>query len=581
MTFPRVTVAEWRAQVEKELAGASFDKSLVHVNAEGLAIQPLYTEALPEAAPPGMAPFTRGASSTPSPFQICMRQNGRDTEALDEDLNGGAEALWIDGDTDLDRLFTSEKARSLSFVVDGDLSEFIDVAKRHNLSTKSLRFVLAADPLAALARGEAAASSLPDALTALGQGARTVRDHHPLAHAVLVSTLPVHAAGADDADELAVALSVGAAYLRALVDAGFEVAAAARQMAVQISVGRDTFAEIAKLRALRLCWSKLFAAAGAPEAPLALLHAVCSSRTLTTRDPWVNMLRTTTQMFAAILGGADLITPTTYDEAVAPASALGRRVARNTGLVLREESHLGRVIDPAGGSYYLESLTDALAREAWRRFRALEAAGGVAQALADGSLRERLETAWKKRSDAIAKRKEPITGVSEFANLDEKMLPRPDDHDPESGNEERESAGHDALATHRDAEAFEALRDRADRLAATGHAPSVALITLGPPAEHRARLGFASGFFAAGGIRAQSTTETAGGIACLCGSDERYAAEAVSRARELKAAGCARVLLAGRPGPLEPALREAGIDAFIYVGCDVVTILGNILGAQS
>jgi methylmalonyl-CoA mutase len=281
----------------------------------------------------------------------------------------------------------------------------------------------------------------------------------------------------------------------------------------------------------------------------------------------VNMLRVTTQVFAAALGGADLVTPAAFDVALGPASALGRRVSRNTALVLRDESSLGRVQDPAGGAYYFDSLTDALAREAWKRFRAIEREGGIVEALVSGRLRGRLDAAWAQWADLIAKRKAPVLGVSEFANLDEK-LPRP--------AHENEASTGPALPTRRDAEAFEDLRLRADRSATR---PEALLVTLGALAESRARVGFASNFFGAGGVRVRETThDEPAAIACLCGSDKRYAAEAVGRARALKAAGCRRVLLAGRPGPLEAALREAGVDGFLYAGCDAVALLSELLG---
>jgi methylmalonyl-CoA mutase len=514
MKFPEITVAQWRAQVEKDLAGVPFDKALVYTTPEGLAVQPLYTES----REPG--PFTRGLHASPSPFRVCMRY--QDDAALAEDLAGGAEAIWFNGPVsgaiDLRRVF---------LIVD-DAASLLEAAARQGVPEAELRFAVLDQPTAA--------------------------------QVGMISTLSAHRAGADAADELAIALSSGAAHLGALLEAGLDATSAARNLGVQISVGRDTFAELCKLRALRTCWQKLFAAAGAPDAPLALLHAVCSPRTLTERDPWVNQLRVTTQIFSAVLGGADLVTPAAFDEALGAPGALGRRVARNSALVLREESHLGRVADAGGGSYYIEALTDALAREAWRRFQSLEREGGIAAAIESGSLKTRLDAAWKKRRELIVKRREAITGVSEFANLGEEEIYR---------RERGERRGED----RRDAEPFERLRDRADELAKAGHAPRVRLSLLGPRVEHRARLDFAAGFFAAGGFRVGDVAE----IACICGSDERYAADAAERARSLKAAGCRRVLLAGRPGALEPALREAGVDGFIFVGCDVVAVLSELL----
>ncbi|MEJ7729595.1 MAG: methylmalonyl-CoA mutase family protein [Polyangiaceae bacterium] len=399
--------------------------------------------------------------------------------------------------------------------------------------------------------------------------ARLAAERFPSAVTALVCTARYHDAGADAVDELAIAIATGARYLRALVDAGLDVDAAAARVAVRMAVGRDTFLELCKLRALRVCWSKLLLACGAATHRLEV-HAVCSSRTLAARDPWVNMLRVTTQVFAAVLGGADLVTPRAFDEALATRSPLGQRVARNTALVLREESGLGRVADPGGGSYYLESVTDALARAAWARMREIEAEGGMVAALASRKVQQRIEASWQAQLRRIVTRRQAVLGVSEFANLDE-VLPA-----PPLGAAPGGGAG---LSAHRDAEAFEALRARADPRQPP---PEALLSTLGPFAESRPRAGFAAGFFAAGGIRTRESGEPEGAaIACVCGSDERYAAEAVERVRALKAAGCGRVLLAGKPGEQERALREAGVDGFVFVGCDVVGVLGELLEVAS
>jgi methylmalonyl-CoA mutase len=533
MTFPPVSLADWRAKVEAELKGAAFDKALTHVNAEGIRVQPLYVEA-PKLAVPHASDAVR----------LCSAWDGRDQATLTDEIAGGADALWLRSGVRLDAFFAREDARRCFLV--------LDLASAESLP-RDLAFALTADPIGDLARGRDAE------LAAFAE--RVGRHARVNGRSVMVSTLPYHDAGADAADELAFALSTGAAYLRSLVAAGMSVAEAAAQLSVQTSVGRDTFDELCKLRALRVCWHKLCAVAGAPGTTL-LVHAVSSSRALTVRDPWVNMLRISTQVFAASLGGADLVTPAAFDEAAGAASYLGRRVARNTLLVLREESWLGRVLDPAAGSYYLDSLTDALAREAWQRFRAIEADGGIVAMLGNGKLRARLDAAWQRRSELVTKRKEAIVGVSEFANLDE-SVPKPS-----------AARAHDdrALPQHRDAEAIEALRDRADALARA----CVSVVTLGPPAEHRARVGFATALFAVAGLGTQTEPN---GVACLCGSDERYAVEAADAARALKAQGCARVLLAGRPGALEPALRAAGVDDFIFLGCDVVAALAPVVAA--
>ncbi len=507
MTFPRVTAADWRAQVEKELAGASFEKTLMSKTAEGLSIAPLYTEA----------PRTQ-ALGAGAPFRIIMRHE----TGVADDLDNGAEGLWL-------------KASSLPEIPVRDAFFVIERGAPPAGTRKDLRFALIGAP----------------------ELAKEISSTYPNGIAAMVSTLADHEAGADSADELAIALSTGAAYLDTMIGSGLSPDAAAKHLAVQIAVGRDTFAELCKVRALRVCWQKLLAAVKA--VPLrTLIHAVCSFRTLTQRDPWVNMLRGTTQVFAAVLGGADLVTPLSFDLALGTPSALSRRVARNTGLVLRDESSLGRVSDPAAGSYYLETFTDELAREAWKRFQALEKEGGIHAVRSSGRLQERLDASWKARLALLATRRAPVLGVSDFANLDEQLPSVPS-----------------AVSTlgHRDSEQFELLRLRVD-----ARPVEAVLVTLGSLAESRPRATFATGFFAAGGIRSRETTSTEqASIACLCGTDEHYATEAVEKVKALRAAGCQKVLLAGKPGALEKPLRDAGIDGFIFMGCDVISTLNEVL----
>ena len=500
MTFPQVTAADWRAQVEKELAGASFDKTLIFKTAEGLSIAPLYTEAKHTHA--------IGAGTS---FKIVMRGTA-------DDLANGADGLWLDGEA-----LPQVQAPGAFFVVEGTLPPN---------ARMDLHFAIVGAP----------------------EHAKRIARQYPNGRAAMVSTLKDHEAGADAADELAIALSTVAQYLEFMLAAGLEPKVAAKQLAVQISVGRDTFAELCKLRALRVCLEKILSAAKA-DGERTLIHAVCSTRTLAQRDPWVNMLRETTQVFAAVLGGADLVTPLPFDRALGgESSALAQRVARNTGLVLREESSLGRVADPSAGSYYLETLTDELAREAWKRFQAIEKEGGIQAVRSSGWLAARLEASWNARLESIAKRKAPVLGVSEFANVDER-LPRAPQAVTELGL--------------RDSSVFEGLPHVAE---------TVALVTLGALAESRARVGFATGFFGAGGLRVRETTkDEKAAVACICGTDERYATEAVARVKALKAAGCKRVYLAGRPGALEADLEAAGIDGFIFMGCDVVATLKEVL----
>jgi methylmalonyl-CoA mutase len=486
-------------------------------------------------------------------------------EDLIADVADGANALWLP--LDLHSKIAREELAQTTIVLEAS-----EVPRSEIVAAITPQAILAVDPIAWRARGDAPFATIQKDLDALGQLAVAMRDRShraTIAPVACVSTVPYHDAGADAADEIAIALSTGAAYLEAFLDAGLTPNEASSLMTLRIPVGRDTFVELCKLRALRVCFTKMLVATGATSDISTLIHAVCSAQTLTVRDPWVNMLRVTTQVFAAVTGGADLVTPVAFDEAARAATAFSRRVARNTGLVLREESALGKVSDPAGGSYYFDTLTDTLARQAWAKFQDFSRNGGVAKRLESGELRRHLEATWKKRLDQIAKRKLPILGVSEFAFLEEKL---PYAVPPAS----EVAPSQNALPVHRDATTFEVLRVRADAMT-----PGILLVTLGSFASSRPRAGFAKNFFAAGGILSREvspaeSTEPAT-VVCLCGTDERYAEEAAARASELKAHGTSCVLLAGRPGALESELRKAGVDGFIFVGCDVVATLAEIL----
>jgi methylmalonyl-CoA mutase len=518
------SLEQWRALVEKELKGAPFEKALVYQAFPGVAVEPLYTER------------PAGAWREPSAqrFKICMRA----TDAR-EQLAEGADTVWLP----LEKL--SDDLPKLSVFDAFALSPLEAAAK----GTKG--FIFGVDPIAARALElrpyETLAvelASLPEAVSKLGS--------------MVVSTLPYHDAGADAADELACALSTAVQYVTAL-DGRPE------SISLRVAVGRDTFLELCKLRALRTCWAKLLAGFGVEGAPRLLVHAVCSARTLTVRDPWVNMLRVTTQIFAGVLGGADLVTPLAFDEGLGAPSGHGLRVARNTCLVLREESMLGLVADPAGGSFAFETLTDALAREAWKRFQAMEREGGILPLLRSGRLAQRISETARQRAEQVAKRKIPMLGVSDFANLEE-VLPRP--------APVTQPPAAQGFPIRRDSWPFEQLRSRADAVKPA----EVLLLTLGTFAESRPRAGFARGFFAAGGFKTRETTaDVRAPIVCLCGTDESYAAEAAQRAKSLKALGCKQVLLAGRPGANEAALRTAGIDGFLFLGSDVVATLAPLL----
>ncbi|EOD67199.1 methylmalonyl-CoA mutase family protein, partial [Amycolatopsis vancoresmycina] len=395
--------------------------------------------------------------------------------------------------------------------------------------------------------------------------AARVAGKYPNVRTIVADGLPFHEAGGSDAQELGALVAAGVAYLRALTDAGLDVEAAAGQLEFRLAATADQFSTIAKLRAARRLWARVAEVCGFTS-PMRQ-HAVTSPAMLTRRDPWVNMLRTTVACFGAGVGGADAVTVLPFDAAIGKPDAFAARIARNTHAVLLEESKLAGVADPAGGSWYVEKLTDDLAHAAWAEFTAIEGEGGVVASLDSGALAGRLAATWEKRSSRIATRRDPLTGVSEFPNLAEKPVVRaPAPVFAEGG-----------LPRHRYAEGFEALRDASDAyLASHGSRPKIFLATLGPVAAHTARAGFAANLFQAGGIEAVNPGATddlpgafrASGarIACLCGTDEAYSTHAADVAASL---GAEYVLLAGK-GTYD------GVDGNVFAGCDALEVLNGL-----
>lgn len=618
--FARPTEAEWLELVDKVLKGASFDR-LRSRTAGGLAVEPLYTRAnttVPEGGVPGSAPFVRG-SSAPTGAVTGWALRVEVDEATPEDSAARALEALERGATELTLDLRSMVARGAMAGVD-DLDRalagvLVDIAPLHLRSGEhfattagwlrelwSRRGVAAgtasggfgADPLGTLAAQGSLEVTVESALAALGELAASTAVDLPLVRAIRVDSTPYANAGADEVRELALVLATGAAYLRACSAAGLSADDACRQIEITINTDSDVFTGVAKLRALRRLWDTLTATCGAsPAARAPRINVRTAETMMTRRDPWVNLLRVTAASLAAALGGADSLTTLSYDLRLDTRGELGRRLARNTQLLLQEESNLARVSDPMGGSWYIETLTEELATAAWSQFQELEAAGGMPAVLADGTVQRLLAEGVANRFAQIATRKLPLTGVSEFPDINEAPLGAPVEHTSPSAADAATVI--DALPTVHWAQPFEELRDRSDaQLAATGERPRVFLVNLGPVAKHTARATFAANFYAAGGIVAASseTGSTSGfsdpataaadalgsgaSLVCICSSDDIYAESAVAVARALRDAELGPIHLAGRPGDLEAALREAGVVEFIHVGSNVVDVLTEV-----
>ena len=577
--FPPVSEEEWAGRAEAGLKGRPL-ALLGFRTLDGIEVRPVYPRAKASAV----------IDLSGRPAALMQRIDIADPAAANaralEDLENGASGLALV----LERTPSADDLRRLLDGVELDLIAIrldpgegardtagllLDLYASRGLDLARCDLALGLHPLSAMAaRGHLVEEAkVRDAMAGM---ARRVSDAGFAGTAFLADTRAWHAAGATEAQELALALADAVAMIRWMDQDGIGLKAAAGLTGFLVTADADQFLTIAKLRALRLLWARVREAMDV-EAKPAAVHVETAWRMLSRRDPHVNLLRTATAAFSAITGGADSVTVLPYTAASGEADGFARRMARNILMLLTEESGVGRVADPAAGSGYVEALTLALAEKAWAGFQEIEREGGLYASLRSGAVQQRIAEAAARRRAAVATRKIPITGVSEFPNLNEPPLPSP------SG--EKESV--ESLPRHRLSEPFERLCDAADAFAARkGARPIVYLATLGSLAEHGARAAWIENLLAAGGIAAQRGPATIDGfkasgatVACLCGSDAAYEAGTVEMVRALKEAGAREVLLAGRPREQEGALKSAGLDGMLHAGEDVLDALGRLHAA--
>jgi methylmalonyl-CoA mutase len=566
---------------------------------EGFAVRPLYTalDAVPEPALPGQWPYTRGGDATrdvlagwkvletfPLPGQTTADGNATVLSALADGASGlvlrvGDGGVPVD---EVDRLLEGvflELVPVLVEITEGPGSTFASAAQAITSlvaalpedKRPSLSIDLGADPLTAGLTGRPA-----PALADVVAEAAALTGYHGAVRAITVDGPTLHGLGAGAAWELAGAIAAGVEYARALSDGGVPVPDALRQISFRFAADDDQFMTIAKFRVARALWARVAEVAGAPDAGAATVHAATSLAMMAQRDPWVNMLRCTLAAFGAGVGGADTVLVHPFDVAIpggAPgvAPSFARRIARNTQLLLLEESHLGRVLDPAAGSWFVEDLTQQLADSAWTLFQSIEARGGFTAA--GDYLAEQIRDVAARRADDIAHRRTSVTGVNEFPNLGEAPL-----------------TDTDALPeVARYAAGFEALRNRSDAyLDKQGTRPRVLLLPLGPLAEHNIRTTFAANLLASGGIEtvnpgpldaagvAKAVTDAGSPtVAVICGTDARYATEVSDVVEAAHVAMVEHVCLAGAEKAVGEAVHRP--DDYLTAKIDAVVALSELL----
>lgn len=604
--FPPPTYADWRKIVDAELKGVPFEKKLVTRTYEGIALQPIYRREdvahLPHATSmPGFAPFVRGTKasgylthtwdvsqeifdSSPAEFNTTARacvgrglaglnivldkatRNGQDPDVAVEG-EVGAGGLSIAMVSDLSKAFDGiDLAKTSLFVRSGAsglpfaalLAAFCGDRR---LPTAALRGCIEMDPLGVLAHEGKLPQSLKAAYCEMAELVRWSARNAPHVQTICVHSRAWHDAGGNAVQELAFALSAAVEYLREMNARGLEVDVVAPRLRFAMTVGSNFFMEIAKLRAARMLWASAVASlGGTAESQKLTIHVRTATWNKTALDPYVNLLRGTVEAFAGAMGGCNSMQVGAFDEVIRTPDEVSQRIARNTQLVLQKECDLDRVIDPAGGSWYVETLTDSVARGAWALFQEVEKRGGMAKAMAAGFPQGEVAKTAAEKLKNVAMRRDVLVGTNQYANLKEKSLVKPaqdtsefrrrrvqqvKDHRTTADDAQSSSvlgqlskivetrnadlfeccvaaarAGATlgeiaralrvndtpdepvkAVKLQRASEAFERMRGAVDRhIAAKGTRPKIYLATMGPAAQHKARADFSRGFFALGGF---------------------------------------------------------------------------------
>ena len=575
--FPPGDPEEWAAAVAAALdrsGGLEPEEALARLRTltyDGLTIEPLYTAA--DAPVAGRRP-DRAAGGWDVRQVVDARAGGG--RAVIE-LEKGATSVWLD----LGGVATIDVA-SVGAALEGVLLDIapvvLDAGARWRAAADAIgerlqSGSLGADPLG-IAAADPDAIDIDEHLDAVARWITRLGADRPDLRVVTIDGSRFHDAGASDAQQLGTTIAAGVEYLRALDQRGVAAADAIARIELRLAATADQFATIATFRAVRRLWARVAELVEAPAATTPV-HGVTARAMMTAYDPWVNALRSTVACFAAGIAGADAVTVLPHDALYGEAATeLGRRVARNTQSILRLESHLDEVLDPAGGSWFVESFTDQLAEAAWAWFQEIEAAGGFLAAT--GLVTERIASTRAARQHDVDTRRSPLTGVTEFPDT---VGPAPPPVAP---------PGEGPLAARRWSADIEALRRRVDAHPAR---PAVFLATIGPAAVFTPRVTFATNFFQVAGLaavagpvtddpaeiaaafRAADTT-----VACLCSSDPMYGQLAVPVARALLDAGAVAVYVAGRPKQALADLAAIGVERTIHAGADVRATLTELLG---
>lgn len=592
--FPGVSTEEWRAKVVADLKGADFDKKLVWRTNEGFNVQPMYRaediEGLSTTeSQPGEFPYVRGTRTTNDWLtrqEIIADDPKTANEVARDVLTKGVTSLgfFVENADDIATLLDGICLKSVEINLNCCMCKALDIAAslvkyvKEKGASDVFRGSVNFNPLKpALFKGKDVdtQNAVDDAKAML----ETVKDV-PGLRVLAVNSDMLSDSGAYIYQELGYAIAWGADWMTRMTDAGFSADEVARRIKFNMGVSSNYFMELAKFRAARMLWAQVveqYKPANADSAKMHV-HATTSRFNQTIYDAHVNLLRSQTETMSAALAGVDSITTVPFDTPYKTPDAFSERIARNQQFLLKEESHLDKVVDPAGGSYYVETLTVSLAREAWKLFLACEEEGGFFTLAAEGKVQEKVNESCKARHTDVARRKEILLGTNQYPNINETAAQKIEKTACGCGCAEEK--GEKALCGKRAASDFEALRLDTE---AASHRPKVFMLTIGNLAMRLARAQFSTNFFGCAGYEiidnlgfetiekgVEEAVEKGADVVVLCSSDEEYETYAPAAFKALN--GRAEFVVAGNPACAD-ALRAEGINDFIHVRCNVLDTL--------
>ena len=603
--FAPATTQEWKDKAVADLKGADYEKKLVWKTNEGFSVQPFYRQEdiaslATTAALPGEFPYVRGNKKDNNEWLI--RQN---IEVADfAEANAKARHAIERGATSVcfsikGKMLSAEGIATLlegictcvelNFCTcQGKCLQLADIlidyftAKGYDLAT--LRGSINYDPISKLLGKGKEIGDYAETMKALVEKMQAL----PKYKCVAVGALALNNAGSYISQELGYALAWGNEYLGAMVEAGVAVDVAAKKMKFNFGISSNYFMEIAKFRAARMLWATIVKQYE-PKCDCSCkmtAHAETSTFNMTLFDAHVNMLRTQTEAMSAAIAGVDSITVCPFDKTYETPDEFAERIARNQQLLLKEECHLDKTVDPAAGSYYIETLTASIAQQAWKLFLEVEQAGGFLAEAKAGNIQQAVNKSGNARREAVSKRREILLGTNQYPNFTETAgTKRPVGKTCCCGGNGECEAQYEKLDQSRQASAFEALRLETEE---SGRRPKAFMLTIGNLAMRQARAQFSCNFLACAGYEVidnlgfatveegvEAAMAAKANIVVLCSSDDEYAEYAVPAFKALD--GRAMFIVAGAPACMEE-LQAAGIEHFIHVRCNVLETLKKFNG---